>query len=344
LKSRWKFTQIYREQRMTMDQDKYVFITGGSGYIGRNLIRRLITDGYRVRALARSESAAGVIAALQAEPLRGDILDTASLKAAMHGCQWLVHAAADTGHGGFTARQHHTNLEGTRNVLNAAREAGITRAVHVSTEAVLLSGAPLRNANEDTPIPQRHTGSYSASKAAAEQAALAENREGLEVIAVRPRFVWGRDDTTALPQLVSAAKSGKLAWIDGGTYLTSTTHIDNVAEGIVRALERGRSGEAYFISDGAPVEFRAFVSALLRRAGVEPPGKTAPRWLVAAAATIGDWLEQISGGRIKPPIGRQEYGTVGVEVTLDITKAERELGYRPVITREAGLATVQLVG
>ena len=329
---------------MVMDRNKCVFITGGSGYIGRNLIRRFIAEGYRVRALARSDAAAGIVTALRAEPMRGDILDRASLKAAMMGCEWLVHAAADTGHGAFTTSQHHTNLDGTRNVLNAAREAGITRAVHVSTEAVLLSGAPLHNANEDTPIPPRHAGGYSASKAAAEQAALAENRAGLEVIAVRPRFVWGRDDTTALPQLVSAARSGKLAWIDGGTYRTSTTHIDNVAEGVVRALERGRGGEAYFLTDGAPVEFRAFVSALLRRAGVEPPNKTAPRWLVAAVATIGDWLERISGGRIRPPIGRQEYGTVGVEVTLDITKAERELGYRPVITREAGLETVHEAG
>lgn len=326
---------------MAMAKNKCVFITGGSGYIGRNLIRRFIAEGYRVRALARSDAAAGIVTELRAEPVRGDILDLASLKAAMMGCEWLVHAAADTGHGAFTTSQHHTNLEGTRNVLNAAREAGITRAVHVSTEAVLLSGAPLCNANEDTPIPPRHAGGYSASKAAAEQAALAENRPGFEVIAVRPRFVWGRDDTTALPQLVSAARSGKLAWIDGGTYLTSTAHIDNVAEGVVRALERGRGGEAYFLTDGAPVEFRAFVSALLRRAGVEPPNKTAPRWLVATVATVGDWLERISGGRIKPPIGRQEYGTVGVEVTLDITKAERELGYRPVITREAGLGTVQ---
>jgi len=326
---------------MNMGQDKCVFVTGGSGYVGRNLIRRLVADGLRVRALARSEASSAKVAALGAEPVRGDILDRASLESAMTGCDWLIHAAADTAHGAFAAHQHHTNLEGTRNVLNAARAAGITRAVHVSTEAVLLSGAPLRNANEETPVPSRHAGGYSASKAAAEQAALAENREGLDVIVVRPRFVWGRDDTTALPQLVAAARSGKLAWIDGGTYLTSTTHIDNVAEGVMRALEQGQGGQAYFITDGAPMEFRAFVSALLHRAGVEPPRKTAPRWLVATAANIGEWLERISGGRIKPPIGRQEYGTVGVEVTLNITKAQRELGYHPVISFEAGLETVQ---
>lgn len=324
-----------------MLQGQCIFVTGGSGYIGRNLIRRLVADGYKVKALVRSDASDAAVAALGAEPARGDILDPVSLETGMAGCDSLVHAAADTGHGGFSASQHHTNLEGTRNVLRAARSAGIARAVHVSTEAVLLTGAPLRNATEAMPIPARHAGSYSASKAAAEQAALAENCDGLEVVVVRPRFVWGRDDTTALPQLASAAKSGKLAWIGGGTYLTSTAHIDNVCEGIVLALAKGRGGEAYFITDGPAVPFREFVSALLRQGGIEPPANSAPRWLVAAAASFGDWLERFSGGRIKAPIGRQEYGTVGVEVTLDIAKAERELGYRPIISREAGLETVR---
>lgn len=324
-----------------MQQAKTVFVTGGSGYLGRNLIRRLLRDGHRVKGLARGEASAGKIEALGAEPVRGDILDRESLLAGMAGCDWLVHAAADTGHGAFEARQHHTNVEGTRNVLRSARDAGIARAVHVSTEAVLLTGAPLHSATEDLPIPLRHAGSYSASKAAAERAALAENCAALAVVVLRPRFVWGRDDTTALPQLAAAARSGALAWIGGGTYLTSTTHIDNVCEGIVLALHNGRAGEVYFVTDGEPVEFRGFVSALLRRAGIEPPSKEVPRWLVGAVATIGDGLARISGGRIRTPIGRQELGTVGVEVTLDIGKAQRELGYRPVISREDGLDTVR---
>lgn len=317
-----------------------VFVTGGSGFIGRNLIRRLVADGHRVVALARSGESARVVSELGAEPARGDILDRAALEAGMAGCTWLVHAAADTGHGALQAAQHHTNLAGTRNVLLAARAAGVRRAIHLSTEAVLLSGEPLVMADETRPYPARFAGSYSASKAAAEQAALALNSAECEVIVIRPRFVWGRDDTTALPQLAAAARSGKLAWIDGGTYLTSTTHIDNVIEGIVLALARGRGGEAYFITDGAPVEFRGFVTAMLERAGIAPPTRAMPRWLVRKVARLGDWLERISGGRIKAPIGGQEYGTVGVEVTLDIAKATRELGYRPAITREQGLATI----
>jgi nucleoside-diphosphate-sugar epimerase len=120
---------------MSMGSDKCVFVTGGSGYVGRNLIRRLVADGFCVRALARSEASAGIVAALGADPMRSDILDRSNLESAMTGCEWLIHAAADTAHGAFAAHQHHTNLEGTRNVLNAARAAGIRRAVHVEKPA-----------------------------------------------------------------------------------------------------------------------------------------------------------------------------------------------------------------
>lgn len=318
-----------------------IFVTGGSGYIGRNVVRRLVGEGVPVRALARSATSAAVLTNLGAEPVTGDIAKQAGLADAMRGCSHLVHAAADIDHGGFSDRQMQLNLSGTRNVFGAAHEAGIERAVHLSTEAVLLSGAPLINAREDQPCPARFAGSYSASKAGAEQTALAMSTPGFDVMVVRPRFVWGRDDTTALPQLAEAARSGKLAWIGGGTYRTSTTHIDNAVEGILRALQDGRGGEAYFIADAEIHEFRAFVSALLEKAGVAPPDRTVPRGLLRAMVAAFEPLERASGGRIRSPISRQEFATLGVEITLDTTKARNELGYRPVIAFAEGLETVR---
>jgi nucleoside-diphosphate-sugar epimerase len=317
-----------------------VFVTGGSGFIGRNLVRRLLREGHAVVALARSGASAAKLAALGARVARGDIRDLASLETGMAGCDWLVHCAADTGHNAFEAGQHETNLQGARNVFTAARSAGIKRAVHLSTEAVLLSGAPLVSADETTPYPKRFAGSYSASKAAAEKAALALNSAACAVMVIRPRFVWGRDDSTALPQLIAATRDGRLTWISGGNYPTSTTHVDNAVEGIMLALERGRGGEVYFITDGEPVGFRDFISTLLRRTGHHPPKTSQPRWLVVPVVWAGDWMERVTRGRVKAMIGRQEYGTIGVEVTLNIDKARRELGYAPVISREEGLATL----
>ena len=130
----------------------------------------------------------------------------------------------------------------------------------------------------------------------------------------------------------------KLAWIGGGHYRMSTTHIANVVHGLMLALECGRGGEVYFISDGEPVEFREFITKLLATQGIEAPSREIPRWLVATCVRIGDSLGRITDGAIHGPMSWQEYAVLGVEVTLNIDKARRELGYSPVISREEGLA------
>ncbi|MCE9579223.1 MAG: NAD-dependent epimerase/dehydratase family protein [Deltaproteobacteria bacterium] len=318
-----------------------VFVTGGSGYVGRNLIRALVASGVEVVALARSEASAAAVAALGARPCRGDVLDRAALVLGMHGCDAVVHAAADTDHGRGSAAQDRINILGTTTVFEAARAAGVRRAIQISTEAVLADGRPLHQVDETHPIPARHAGNYSRTKALAEQAALAQHRDGLEVIVLRPRFVWGRDDSTALPQLVAAARAKKLVWIDGGRYLTSTTHVANLARAVELALASGRGGEIYFVTDGEPVPFRDFVEQLLATRGVAAPTRAVPRWLVRVAMAVGGALAWLTRGRVAPPISRQEYGTVAHEMTIVDAKIRRELGYAPVVSRQAGLAELR---
>lgn len=319
-----------------------IFLTGGSGFVGRNLIRHFVAQGIEVTALVRSEQSENLARALGAAPCRGDILGS-GLVAGMSGCEVLIHAAADTNHGPPTEKQQRVNEEGTRAVMEAARSAGISKAIHVSTESVLATGKPLVNVDETAPLPRRSAGGYSRSKAAAERIALASNAPEFAVVVLRPRFVWGRDDTTALPALKDAARSGKLAWIGGGTYVTSTTHVANLCAAVEMAISKGRGGEVYFISDGAPVQFRAFVSALLETQGLVPPEKSIPRIVVRAVAAIGDLLATLSGGKLIPPLTLQSYATSAVEVSLDIGKARRELSYAPAISREQGLKELRSV-
>ncbi|GGB11805.1 hypothetical protein GCM10011491_44640 [Brucella endophytica] len=256
----------------------------------------------------------------------------------MRGCDMLVHAAADTSHGSaHSSRQRRINVEGTRNVFEAARRADIGKAVYISSESVLLDGGPLVNATETHPHPKKPAGSYSRTKAEAEQAVLALAMPGFDAVVIRPRFVWGRDDTTALPQLVAAVHSGKFAWIDGGDYLTSTTHVANLCHGVELALLKGRSGEVYFITDGEPVPFRAIVGGLLQTQGIAAPNKSLPRSILRGMAAVGDFVERISLGRIKAPINRQIFASSAVEITLDIGKARTELGYQPIMTMAEGL-------
>lgn len=319
-----------------------LLVTGASGYLGRNIVREFLARGHKVRGLTRSNASSDLIRQLGAEPVRGDIMDRASLDAAMNGAIALVHAAADTDHGRPTTAQERTNLEGTRNVYDAARAAGVRRAVHISTEAVLVDGRPIVNADETWPIPEKLAGGYSRTKAGAERVALAANGNGMDVIVMRPRFVWGRDDTTALPQLVAAFNSGKLVWFDGGEYLTSTTHIANVVEGVRLCLEKGRGGEVYFVTDAEDIAFRPWVTALLATQGIDASGvKSVPRGLMNFIVNAGELLANLTGGALSGPLGRQEYATVGNTVTLNIAKARQELGYTPIIARTAGLAELK---
>jgi nucleoside-diphosphate-sugar epimerase len=181
---------------------------------------------------------------------------------------------------------------------------------------------------------------YSATKAQAEQLVRDAAADGFETVVIRPRLVWGPGDTTILPGLAEAVRAGRFAWIGGGGHLTSTTHVDNVIEGLVLGAERGRSGEAYFVTDGEPVAFREFVTALLATEGIEAPERNMPPALARAVAVAGEGAWGILPLPGAPPVTRLAVWLASLETTIDITKARSELGYEPVITREEGLAAL----
>jgi nucleoside-diphosphate-sugar epimerase len=313
------------------------FVTGGSGFIGGRLIESLVADGEQVRALARSQAAADKLVGLGAEPVRGELGDPDSLRAAAAGCELAFHAAAKVEDEGPWEEFERDNIEGTRNVVDACAAAGVRRLVHVSTEAVLIAGEPLVGVDETAPLRTDSPAPYPRSKALAEQLVLGGPRDGLERVVVRPRFVWGAGDQTLLPAMVEMVRAGRFAWIGGGGHKTDTTHVDNVVRGLRLAAEAGRPGEAYFVTDGDPVVFREFVSELLRTQGVEPPTRSIPTPVAGALATAGElaWRLLPLGG--SPPLSRFAFWVSSQECTLDTSKARSELGYAPLRTREEGL-------
>jgi nucleoside-diphosphate-sugar epimerase len=317
------------------------FVTGGSGFIGGVLIRRLVRDGWTVRALARSEPSAAKVRDAGAEPVMGDLFDVGAMHAGATGCEYAFHAAATTTEWGPREEYVRGNVDGTRIALEACRAAGVRRFVHVGTEAALLAGKPLVNVDETAPLRPDSKAHYPATKAIAEQSVLDANADGFETVIVRPRLVWGPDDETILPITKKMVEEGRFAWIGGGRHLTSTTHQDNAIEGLVLAAERGRPGNAYFVTDGDPVVFRDFFTALLATAGVEAPKRNMPAALAKplAAASEGLWRRLRMGGT--PPITRIQVWLSALECTIDISKARRELGYEPVKTVEEGLAELR---
>jgi nucleoside-diphosphate-sugar epimerase len=313
------------------------FVTGGSGFIGGALVRRLVADGWTVRALARSDASARVVSERGAEPVRGDLDDGASMAAGAAGCVVAFHCAAHLGDWGSRADFERGNVQGTRNALGAARQAGVRRFVHVGTEAALLAGQPLVEADERAPLRFDSPALYSSTKARGEEAVIEANRNGLETVVVRPRFVWGRGDTTLLPAMTEMVRAGRFAWIAGGKHLTSTTHVDNVVHGLLLGAERGAPGGVYFVTDGEPVVFRDFVTRLLATQGVTPPDRSLPAPVASAVATVGETAWRLLPLPGRPPLTRLAVWLSALEATIDITRARTELGYAPVRTIDEGL-------
>jgi nucleoside-diphosphate-sugar epimerase len=278
-------------------------------------------------ALARSASAAAKIQHISPalEIALGDLNDVDAMTRGMQGCDVVYHCAAIADDWGTREAFFLANVEGTRNVLRAAKAAGVRKFIHVSTEAVLAGGDPIIRADETVPRTTRPIGLYPETKGLAEELVLEAASKGEDVVIVRPRFIWGKGDTTVLPKLVESVQSGAFRWIDGGHYLTSTCHVDNVVEGMFCAAVRGTPGNIYFLTDGEPVECRYFMSELLRSQGVPPPDGNVPSFVVWAAAWVAETWCSIFGGH--PFVTRMAVGLMGHEVTVSDAKARREIGY-----------------
>ncbi len=314
------------------------FVTGGSGFIGGALIERLRREGWDVRALARSDAAEAAVRERGASPVRGDLGDVDALRGGTVGCDVCFHAAAKVEDWGDPADFERLNVGGTANVIAASRAAGVRRLVHVGTEAALTAGQALVGVDEGAPLRPDSPFLYSSSKAKAEQLVRDANRDGLETVVVRPRFVWGKGDTTLLPAIAELVRSGRFRWVGGGRHLSDTTHVDNTVEGLWLGATRAPAGGVYFVTDGEPVVFRDFVTRMLATQDVTMPDKSVPAGLATAAAATAERAWRLLKRPGPPPLTGFAVWVSSKECTLDISRARTELAYEPVRTRDEGLA------
>ena len=312
------------------------FVTGASGFIGGTLTKRLVAEGWTVNALARSEKSANAVRTLGATAVKGDLDDVAAMTAGAEGSDVAFHCAANLGEWGNPADFERVNVTGTANAVQAAKEAGVARFVHVGTEAALMHGEPLVNVDETVPLRPDSKALYSRTKARAEQVA-----RGGGAVVIRPRLVWGPGDATILPALAEAVRRNRFAWIGRATHRTSTTHVNNVVEGLMLGAQTGEPGEAYFVTDGEPQDFREFITRLLGTQGIEVPDKSVPRGVAGAITVAGEAAWRVLPLPGQPPLTRLAFWLASQECTIDITRARRDLGYSPVMSVDEGMKELQ---
>ena len=301
------------------------FVTGGTGFIGGQLTRILIEDGYRVAVLARKESDRRNLAGLDVEIIEGDIRDYESLKTAMSGCDTLFHTAADYRLWTRNPQEmYDVNVRGTRNVLQAAYDAGISRVVYTSSVGTLGNPGDGSPGCETTPVDFADmVGHYKKSKFLAEREAESFIRYGLPLVIVNPSTPVGPGDIRPTPTgkiIVDFLRRRMPAYIETGLNIIDVT---DCARGHILAAEKGKVGEKYILGN-ENLSLRQILEILADITGLPAPRVRLPYFPLLVAACLNEGFSRITGREPRIPL-------TGVRMArnvmfFDASKAVRELG------------------
>ena len=357
------------------------FVTGGSGYLGRNLIRYLVKQGWKIYSLARSSKSIAAVEQVGAVGVKGDLnnVDTVTRAMKEYKCKFCFHCAGYVQMWGVYQHALEINKVGTANVAQACQNAGIVRLIHVSTEQVLQDKElAMTNWDETREYPSKGTfGVYGATKREAEIEVLKYNNynekqeeqssatSGLQVVIIRPRWIWGSDDTKVMTGIVDAIHDGTFAWFDGGMYETSTAHVLNVcyAMWMIAVFDESVNlgGKIYFVTDGNNVKFKYFIKDLLKcikdsenynfTKNVDQVNKVdsfSKIWCLAGCLEClfccGE--SQCCNNMCcccdcvtccEPPVTRPILANFARECTVNDAKIRQELNYKQIISQKDGL-------
>ena len=315
-------------------------VTGGGGFLGGAIVRRLVARGDSVISLARGEYPE--LHALGVKSVRGDVADFESVRTAAEGCDVIFHVAAKAGVWGPYAEYHRANVLGTQNVVQTCSQLGIPRLVYTSSPSVVFDGRDQEGVDESEPYPKHHEAPYPATKAEAERHVLSANGADLSVVSLRPHLIWGPGDNHLVPRIVAKAKAGRLRRVGTIPKLIDATYIDNAADAHLLAadqLAKGSpiAGKAYFIAQGEPIPIWDLVDQILAAAGLPPIVKSVPSWAADTAGALFEGIYHVIGRREEPPMTRFVARELATAHWFNLDAARRDLGYSPVVTTGEGM-------
>lgn len=314
-------------------------VTGGAGFLGGAIVRRLLERGDYVRSFSRGSHPE--LESLGVETLCGDVADASAIWRAAEDCDVVFHVAARVGGWGPDLEYRQTNVVGTENVIEACRRQNVPKLVYTSTPSVVHAGGDIEGADETLPYASHFEAPYPETKAAAERLVLAANDARLSTVALRPHLVWGPGDNQLIPRLLERARAGRLRLVGGGDKLVDATYVDNAVDAHLLACDRlavesACAGRAYFIAQGEPMPARELINGVLAAADIPPTTQSIPAsvaWLAGAMAEL-----VYRGLRIKkePPLTRFAAAQLATAHWYDLSAARRDLGYAPAVSTREG--------
>jgi nucleoside-diphosphate-sugar epimerase len=319
-------------------------VTGGTGFLGRRIVERLLEQGRPVTVLGRTP--APDLEARGVRFIAAALENTAAVRAACAGMATVFHVAAKVGVWGRHEEFYNANVLGTRAVIEGSRAAGVRRLVYTSSPSVVYNGKDLAGADEALPLTRDCPSPYPLTKAAAEAEVLTAHGPSLRTVALRPHLIWGPGDPHLVPRILSRARAGRLRIVGTGVNRVDMVHVENAADAHLTAeaslakSSQPAGGKAYFITNGEPVVLWEWINALLVALGERPVTR---RISLGAATAIGAvcetaWTVLPLGG--EPPMTRFVAAELAKDHWFNLGAARRDLGYEPKITMAAGTAAL----
>ncbi len=317
-----------------------VLVTGGGGFVGSALVRRLVALGYRVASFSRGDYPE--LTKLGVTTIRGDLNNYADVLSATKGCQVVFHTAALAGYWGASDSYRKVNVNGTANIIRACRENAVGKLIYTSTASVVFGGQNIKNGGQDLKYPRMPLNPYCRTKALGEQSVLAANGSSLSTISLRPHIVTGPGDNHLVPRLIDRAQKGRLRIIGSGRNLIDTVFVENLADAhllAIRALDVNPAcrGKAYFITNGEPVNLWDYINQILAGAGLPPVTKRIPYRLALPIASVMSFFHKLLPGLGEPLLTPFLVREMAQSHWFDPEPARRDLGYSPSISTQEGL-------
>jgi nucleoside-diphosphate-sugar epimerase len=321
-----------------------VLVTGGGGFLGTAVATLLRQRGLSVRSLCRRHYRH--LCELGVEQIQGEISDPQAVSRAVQGCATVFHIAAKAGIWGPEHDYQRTNVEGTKAVIAASRDAGVRRIIFTSSPSVVFNGHDLEGVDESAPYSRRFEAAYPRTKALAEQVVLKSNCQDLGTLALRPHLIWGPGDNNLLPRIVARARSGRLRRIGQRNPLIDPIYIDNAAEAHLLAADRleplaPAAGKTYFITQGETIPLWDMIDNLLNAARLGPVRRSISRPLALAGAGLLETAYRLCGRREEPPMTRFLVRQLSSSHWFSIHAARRDLEYEPRVSIADGLIRLE---
>lgn len=317
-----------------------IVVTGGGGFLGGAIVRRLLARGESVRSVQRSDAPA--LRALGVDVVRADLSDAAACLAALRGADAVIHVAAKAGVWGSAASFHSANVTATDNVIAACQTLGIAKLVYTSTPSVVHAGGDVEGIDEHIAVATHFSAPYPHTKAIAEAHVLAANSPTLATVALRPHLIWGPGDTQLTARVLARARAGRLRLVGGGEKWIDSVYIDNAAQAHLDALDHVAPGAAcagkpYFITQGEPMPQKQLINGMLAAAGLPPCTRSIAPGVAWLAGALMELVWTLLRREDEPMMTRFLARQLATAHWYKIDAARRDLGYAPTITVQEGL-------